>query len=441
MSTPMQHWGDYDRDDPYPLFAEALAKGPVHEVTLADGHPAMLVMGYDAAREALSHPDLSKDMLAALDRSGAVVAEGLPGRGYARHMLSVDPPDHTRLRSLITPAFTRTRLAALEPRIRETAAELLDDLGTRSGPVDLVAGFALPLPFAVIGGLLGLSRADQTQLAGWFASLFTPYVGDEPPAAAVGASNQIVAFLDELVDARTKTATDDVVGDLARAAQRGELNRTELLSSLFQLIVAGHHTTSSLIGNGVAALLSHPDQLDVLVADPALIPAAVEEFLRYDAAVPHATFRYAVRDVTIAGTAIPAGMQVLVNLAAAGRDPRRHADADRLNVRRTATDHLAFGHGIHHCLGARLARLEAVIAFTELLARFPDLRLAVDPSQLRWDHGDGLVLRGLTELPVLLRRPDAGVQTVVDRRASQPPGSSLLAASSDGQVASRQADR
>lgn len=402
MSTPMQHWGDYDRDNPYPLFAEALARGPVHEVILADGHTAVLVLGYDAAREALNHPDLSKDMLAALDRSGEVVAEGLPGRDFARHMLSVDPPDHTRLRSLITPAFTRTRLGALEPRIRETAAQLLDDLGVRSGPVDLVAGFALPLPFGVIGGLLGLSPADQAQLADWFATMFTPYVGNEPPAAAVHASNQIVAFLNELVDARTETATDDVVGDLVRAAQLGELNRTELLSSLFQLIVAGHHTTSSLIGNGVAALLSHPEQLDVLVADPALIPAAVEEFLRYDAAVPHATFRYAVRDVTIAGTAIPAGMQVLVNLAAAGRDPQRHADADCLHVRRAATDHLAFGHGIHHCLGARLARLEAVIAFTELLARFPQVRLAVDTSQLRWDHGDGLVLRGLTELPVHL---------------------------------------
>jgi cytochrome P450 len=404
-ATALAQWGDYDRDNPYQLFAQVLAAGPVHEVTLADGHRAVLVLGYDAAREALNHPALSKDMLAALDRSGAVVAEGLPGRDFARHMLSVDPPDHTRMRALVTPAFTRRRLAPLEPRIRATAARLLDDLAERPGSVDLVAGFALPMPFAVIGELLGLSPIDQSRLAGWFATLFIPYAGDSPPAAAVSASDSIVTFLNELVDAHWTAPSDNVVGDLVRAAQRDELTRQELMSSLFQLIVAGHHTTTSLIGNGVAALLQHPGQRDTLAADPRLIPAAVEEFLRYDAPVPHATFRYAVTDVTIAGTAIPAGVQVIINLAAAGRDRRRHTDPDRLDVRRAGTDHLAFGHGIHHCLGARLARLEATIAITELLARFPQMRLAVDPGQLRWDHGDGLVLRGLTALPVLLWPP------------------------------------
>ncbi len=152
----------------------------------------------------------------------------------------------------------------------------------------------------------------------------------------------------------------------------------------------------------MAALLQDPAQRDALAADPTLVPQAIEEFLRYDAPVPHSTFRYAARDLTIAGTPIPAGVQVIVNLAAAAHDPARHDDPQVLDITRSSTDHLAFGHGIHHCLGARLARLEAKIAFTALLTRFPRIRLAVDPAELHWNHGDALVLRGLSALPVRL---------------------------------------
>ena len=402
--SALDAWGSFDLDNPFPLFAQVVEQGPVHDVVLKDGHRAFLVVSYDAAREALNHPDLSKDMEAAMAADGAVVAEGLPGRDFARHMLSVDRPDHTRMRSLANHGFTRSRLAALQGRIEETVETLLDELeiAAESGPVDLVAGFALPLPFSVIGELLGIDRPSQRDLAGWFATLMAPYDGPTPPADAVRASDRIVAYLNDLVDRRLAAPTEDLVGDLAQAANDGQITRKELLSSLFQLVVAGHHTTTSLIGNGVAALLAHPSQRDALVADPSLIPKAVEEFLRYDAPVPHSTFRYATRDVVIAGTTIPAGVQVIVNLAAAGRDPARHEDPQELDVTRENTDHVAFGHGIHHCLGARLARLEAVIAFTRLLTRFPRLRLAVDPSELHWNHGDGLVLRGLSSLPVAL---------------------------------------
>jgi cytochrome P450 len=403
----LDHWGDYDRDCPFPLFAEVRAAGPVHEVTLADGHRAFLVVEYAAAREALNHPDLSKDMHAALARDGAVFAEGLPGPDFARHMLSVDPPDHTRLRRLATKAFTQTRLEALEPRIRQIAADLLDDLAAHEeGPVDLVAEYSRPLPFAVIGELLGINRTDQRRLAGWFATLLAPYSGANPPAQAVAASDHIVGFLTDLVDNRWAAPTEDLVGDLVRACRDSMLTRQELLSTVFQLVVAGHDTTTSLIGNGVTALLTHPDQRDALAADPSLVTRAVEEFLRWDAPVPHSTFRYATRDVTIADTVIPAGVQVLVSLAAAGRDPDRNADAHTFDIGRTGATHLAFGHGIHHCLGARLARLEAEIAFTAVLSRFPGLQLAVPPEELRWGHGDGLVLRGLSELPVLLSGSD-----------------------------------
>jgi len=175
-----------------------------------------------------------------------------------------------------------------------------------------------------------------------------------------------------------------------------------MLSTIFQLVVAGHDTTTSLIGNGTVALLLHPEQRDALVADPALVPHAVEEILRWDAPVPHSTFRYTTEDVTFGGTLIPAFAQVIISLAAANRDPARYDNPGTLDIARADTSHLAFGHGIHHCLGARLARLEGVIAFTTLHGRFPTMRLAIPPSALRWGHGDGLVLRGLTELPVIL---------------------------------------
>ncbi|HQR25398.1 MAG TPA: cytochrome P450 [Nocardioides sp.] len=400
----LDRWGDLDRECPFPLYDEVRASGPVHDVTLADGHRAFLVLGYAAAREALNHPDLSKDMHAALARGGDVVAEGLPGPDFARHMLSVDPPDHTRLRRLAAQAFSRTRLQRLEPRIGEIAASLLDDLAAQGDePVDLVAGYARPLPFAVLGELLGIDRADQGRLSGWFATMLAPTGGAAPSAEAVAASDRVVGYLTGLVDRRWAEPTEDLVGDLVRACQDGLLTRQELLSTLFQLVVAGHDTTTSLIGNGVAALLAHPDQRDALAADPSRVPRAVEEFLRWDPPVHHATFRYAARDATIAGTVVPAGVQVLVSLAAAGRDPGRNPDPAAFDIDRPGPAHLAFGHGIHHCLGARLARMEAEIAFRALLARFPRLGLAVPREELRWGHGDGLVLRGLSELPVLLR--------------------------------------
>ena len=407
----LDRWGDYDRDDPFPLFERVRETGPVHEVTLTDGHRAFLVVGYAAAREALNHPDLSKDMLAALAEDDTVVAEGLPGPAFARHMLSVDPPDHTRLRRLAAGAFRRARMEALEPRIRQIVDDLLDALEKTDGPVDLLGGFARPFPFAVIGELLGIDRPGQDLLSGWFATLLAPYSGDEPPPEAVAASDSIVGYLEDLVDSRWAVPTEDLVGDLVRASHDDLLTRQELLSTLFQLIVAGHDTTTNLIGNGVTLLLQHPDERDALVADPDLVPAAVEEMLRVDPPAHHGTFRFATRDTSVAGATIPAGVQVLVNLAAAGRDPVRNDDPDAFDVRRAGAAHVAFGHGIHHCLGAPLARLEAEIAFSELIRRFPAMSLAASPHDLHWGHGDGLVLRGLSTLPVLLRPTDGARNT------------------------------
>ena len=405
MRNPaLDAWGDYDLDDPYPLFARVRADGPVHEVTLADGHRAWLIIRHQEAKAALGHADLSKDMHAALARDGAVVAEGLPGPAFARHMLSVDPPDHTRLRRLASAAFSRPRIAALRPRIQAIAGRLLDDLQAIGDPVvDLVKGFAFPLPFTVISELLGVPEADQGQLGSCFITLLTPSSAPEPPAEAVAASANIARYLTELLARKRADPGEDLVTDLVRAADRGgALSEQEMLSTIFQLVVAGHDTTTSLIGNGTVALLAHPEQRDALVADPALMPRAIEEILRWDAPVPHSTFRYTTRDVALGGTVIPAFAQVIISLAAANRDPARHANPETFDVTRADTSHVAFGHGIHHCLGARLARLEGVIALTALHGRFPAMRLAVPRSALRWGHGDGLVLRGLSELPVIL---------------------------------------
>ena len=398
-------WGGWDatvRDDPFPHFASLRSQCPVQQVRLADGHDAWLVMSHAAARRALSDPRLSKDMIAALGDDPDVVAEGLPGPAFSRHMLNVDPPVHTRLRRLVAPTFLPSRVAALEPAIQQTADDLLDRLEAQ-GPdaiVDLVEGFAHPLPFRVICELLGVARADRAALHDWFGTLLRPWAGDAP-SEAVAASEAIVGYLADMVTAKRRSPGSDLVSFLV-ASSAEQLSDQELLSSLFQLIVAGHDTTTSLIGNGLVALLDHPDQLRALLTDLDQLPTAVEELLRFSAPVPHATFRRTTEPVEIGGTDIPGRQQVLVCLASANRDPAAFPDPDVLDIRRPARAHLSFGHGIHFCLGATLARVEARIAFATLLGRFPALHLAGARADLTWGHGDGLVLRGLDALPVIL---------------------------------------
>jgi cytochrome P450 len=404
ITESLKAWGSYEIDDPFPVFAEVRRLGPVHAVTLADGHRAWLVVRYDDARAALNEPRLSKDMHAALATGSGVVAEGLPGPAFARHVLTVDPPDHTRLRRLLSAAFSTRRVETLRTRVQTITDDLLDDIARHEpdSPVDLVASFAFPLPFTVICELLGVSQSDRASLGEGFTKMLVPTSNPQEYAAAKEASDSVVAMLRSLVETKRIDPGDDLVSDLISARDGEErLDTQELLSTIFQLIVAGHDTTASLIGNSLVALFRNPAQLAELRADPARIPRAVEEFLRYDAPVPHSTFRYTTSPITLGGVAIPAGEQVIICLAAANRDADRYASPETLDLDRDEARHLAFGHGIHHCLGAPLARMEGQLALGTLLRRFPALSLAVPIGDLHWGHGDGLVLRGLSQLPVI----------------------------------------
>jgi cytochrome P450 len=404
VTAALGAWGADHRDDPFGVFAEVRRRGAVHPVTLVDGHDAWLVVQHDEARAALGDPRLSKDMHAALVADGAVVSEGLPGPAFARHMLTVDPPDHTRLRGLVSRAFSPRRIEGLRPRIQAIVDDLLDDIAAE-GPdarVDLVSRFAFPLPFTVICELLGVPEEDRADLGRGLTGLLVPTSTPEQYAEAKLASDAVVAMLERLVEVKGNVLGDDLVSALIAARDGDErLDTRELLSTIFQLIVAGHDTTASFIGNSVVALFRNPEQLSMLRDDPGRLAVALEELLRYDAPVPHSTFRYAVEPVELGGVTIPAGAQVIISLAAANRDEEVYDEPEVLDIERSGTRHLAFGHGIHHCLGAPLARIEGHMAIGTLLRRFPRLRLAVDDADLRWGHGDGLVLRGLSELPVV----------------------------------------
>lgn len=397
-------WGSYDRDDPFPVFADVRRLGAVHAVTLVDGHEAYLVVGYQQARAALNDARFSKDMLAALALDSGVVSEGLPGPAFARHMLSVDPPDHTRLRRLATTALTPRRIEELRPRIQAILDALLDDLAARGpdDPVDLVSVLAFPLPFTVICELLGVPEPERAALGRGLTSMLVPISDPAEYERARTASDAVVGMLRALVQGKQDAPGDDLISALISARDGQErLTTQELLSTIFQLIVAGHDTTTTLLGNALVALFRNPGQLARLRSDPGMVEAAVEEVLRHDAPVPHSTFRYATEPVELGGVTIPAGAQVIICLAAANRDREQYPRADVFDIDRSVIRHLAFGHGIHHCLGAPLARMEGQLALGSLLDRFPLLRLAVPFEDLHWGHGDGLVLRGLTELPVI----------------------------------------
>ncbi len=383
--------------DPHTAMELLRADGPVRQAIMPRGLRVWLVTGYADARSLLADPRLSKDYRAAgalFDRQ--LTATGGVSSGFtqslAAHMLNSDPPDHTRLRKLVNKAFTARTVARLRPRIEEITAGLLDDM---SGTVDLLEAFAFPLPITVICELLGIPDDDKDDFRSWSGTL----VSASPAEDVDRASSEMSRYLLSLVEAKRAAPGDDLLSDLVHVSDEGDkLSEVELVSMIFLLLVAGHETTVNLIGNGVLALLRHPDQLAALRADPSLVPNAVEEFLRYEGPVNIATLRFTAEPVRAGEVTIPEGEFVMISLLAANRDSARFDEPARFDVHRPPGGHLAFGHGIHFCVGAPLARLEAEIAVRRLVERFGDLRLAAEPETLRWR--DSTLMRGLETLPV-----------------------------------------
>ncbi|MFI6494103.1 cytochrome P450 [Streptomyces sp. NPDC050564] len=375
--------------DPYPVYAALRERGPVHWVRTPPpgAYEGWLVVGYEEARAALADPRLSKD---STKRGLSSFEEELMGR----YVLISDPPEHTRLRSLVTGAFTMRRVEALRPRVQQITDELLDAMLPK-GRADLVDAFAYPLPITVICELLGVPDIDREAFRAMSNEIVAPSDGDTELAAI----EQLAAYLDELIeDKRCAAPADDLLGALIRTrAQDGDrLSRAELRGMAFILLVAGHETTVNLITTAVHTLLTHPDQLAALRADMTLLDGTVEEVLRFEGPVETATYRYAAEPIEIGGRSIAAGDPVMIGLDAADRDAAYCPDPHRFDIHRAPQGHLAFGHGIHYCLGAPLARLEARVALSSLLERCPDLALDGPPG----DWLSGMLMRGLRSLPV-----------------------------------------
>ena len=383
--------------DPLGFFARLRESRPVAPVRMPDYGRAWIVTRYADVRTALTDPRLAKDV------------HRWPGGGRSRpseatgvyaHMLHFDPPDHTRLRRLVQKAFTQRR-AALRPRAEEIAAGLLDEMAAARGDViDLLDAYARPLPIAVLCELLGIPVADRP----WIAVAVAAY---DERAEHQRVERELAAYFTELIAAKRAEPGDDLVSALVVACDNAaadgaadELSGNELLATVFLLVMAGFDTTVNLIASGTLALLTHPGEKTRLRQDPSLLPAAVEELLRFTNPVNHANDRFTTEDVPVGDVVIPAGEWVLPAISSANRDPAQFPDPERLDLGRDTGGHVAFGHGIHHCLGAPLARMEAEVALGALLARFPGISLAVPPEELRWRPVS--LMNGLESLPVRL---------------------------------------
>ncbi|MCX5265786.1 cytochrome P450 [Streptomyces sp. NBC_00199] len=380
--------------DPYPSYAAIRSTCPVQPVPGPDGNVSYLITGYAEAKEALADARLSKDSAAFF--AGKASRRRLHP-AVAHTMLASDPPQHTRLRALVTKAFTRGAVARLRPFIAQATDTLLDRWPVGE-PFDLVDALAAPLPVLVICELLGVPEDERADVRRWSAELFA--AGE--PDVIDSASHAVAAYMTDLIARKRVDPGDCLLDRLIRTrdANDGLLSEDELVSLAVLLLVAGHESTTDFLADAALALLRHPAALDRLRSEPHEVPAALDELLRFDSPVSTATFRFTTQAVTLGGTDLPAGVPVLVALGAANRDPRRFPHPDRLDLDRDAAAHLGFGHGIHRCVGAPLARAEAEIALQAVLTRFPAVRLAMAPERLEWKRNR--LLRGPASLPILV---------------------------------------
>jgi cytochrome P450 PksS len=386
--------------NPYPLFARLRRESPVCR-TRGVTRYFWLVTRYDDVVFVL------KDAQFAANRKNAPV----PGRSLIEklifriygpiitNMLGADEPDHGRLRGLVHQAFTMRRVEQLRTRVEALTNEYLDRAGRRE-QWDIVSDYALPLPVTIIAEMLGVPDSDRARFHKWSDTLVQSF-GSSLRRMLANSPNimEFLRYIRSMVRLRRKRPQDDLISALVMAEEAGDkLTEDELVSMILLLLVAGHETTVNLIGNGTLALLENPEQMEKLRANPALIPLAVEEFARYYSPVDYANTRWTRCDISIGGIVVPKGQGVLASLSSANRDESKFERPDVLDIAREPNRHLAFGQGAHHCLGVFLARLEAQVAFTTLLRRCPELRLAVPRESLRWRPS--FLMRGLQSLPV-----------------------------------------
>jgi len=399
--------------NPSAFFSHLRETQPVAAVQMPDYGRMWVVTRYADVRAGLADPRLAKDLHHWPTGPRAWPSQAV---NLHAHMLHRDPPDHTRLRGLIQKAFTPRRIAQLRPRTVEITTALLDDMASAGGGgdvVDLLTRFARPLPITVLSELLGVAEADRA----WIEVAVVDYDNRKDRERI---TRELAVYFTDLIAAKRAEPGDDLVSALVRVRDDTDaadnaadtvahntadnpsagLTDTELLSGVFQLVMAGFDTTVNLIASGTLALLTHPEQLARLREESSLLPAAIEELLRYTNPLNHATDRFTTTDVTIGDVTIPTGEWVLLATSSANADPERFPDPDRLDFGREPGGHVSFGHGIHYCLGAPLARMEAEVAFGALIERFPKLSLAAAPEDLRWRPGS--LMHGLEALPVRL---------------------------------------
>jgi cytochrome P450 len=395
---------------PYEVLERLRAKGRVHHVVFPHGAKVWLITHYDDVRMLLSDPRVSKDgrRMNALfaQHSGVEADEGEEaGVGFddelSWHMLNSDPPRHTRLRGLVSKAFTLRRMEAFRPRIEQLVDELLDGLAGKA-EVDLVDEYALPLPITIICDLLGVAAEDRDTFRRWAVEL----VGaGHPPEVVEQASRDMVAFATATIEAKRLNPGDDMVSALLRGKDDGDrLNDPELVAMIFLFMIAGHVTSQHTLSNAVYSLLTHPEELAKLRADMSLMPIAVDELMRYDGGVGVATFRFTTEDIPVGDVVIPAGEILALSVSSAHRDDTRYPDANCLDLNRHPLGVLGFGHGTHFCIGQPLAKIQTEVGLTKLIERYPHLRLTVEPHQLEWEKST--LLRGPITLPVSVLPPD-----------------------------------
>jgi cytochrome P450 len=387
--------------DPAAFYAQLREREPLSAFEFGTMKIWLIATTYDETIELLKDPRLVKDIRTVFPE-GTVQPLQEYGETYqllTENMLGADPPDHTRLRGLVSKAFTPRMIEQLRPRIQQITDELLDAVQGQ-GQMDIVTDFAYPLPITVISEMLGIPVEDRAQFRTWTQALLNAFTTPGQESEAMKIGNSFITYIKELVATKRAHPGDDLINGLLQAEEQGDkLSERELVSMIWLLIIAGHETTANLLSNGTLALLQHPEQIRLLQQDPSLVVSTVEELLRYTAPVLFAGARWAGADITFRGQLIRKGEVVRISSLAADTDSQHFADPQTLDITRQVNKHLAFGRGIHVCLGAPLARLEGQIAFGSLFQRLPNLRLGCEPTRLAWNPIPNL--RGLKSLPVV----------------------------------------